>query len=40
MVFDRKDPITREPYVERDGGGSDGDEGGENERTPVASIRA
>ena len=40
VVFDRKDPITREPYYERDGGGSDGDEGDENERTPVASIRA
>jgi enhancer of polycomb-like protein len=40
VVFDRKDPITREPYFERDGGGSDGDEGDENERTPVASIRA
>ena len=39
VVFDRKDPITREPYFERDGGGSDGDEGDENERTPVASIR-
>lgn len=41
VVFDRKDPITREPYFERDGGGSDGDENeNENERTPVASIRA
>ena len=33
VVFDRKDPITREPYFERDGGGSDGDEGDENEPT-------
>lgn len=42
VVFDRKDPITREPYFDRDGdlrqGMKEGD-GDENERTPVASIR-
>ena len=40
VVFDRKDPITREPYFDRDEPYGDGDEGDENARTPVASIRA
>ena len=41
VVFDRKDPITREPYFDGDAA-SDGEENetDENERTPMASIRA
>ena len=41
LVVDRKDPITREPYFDGDAA-SDGEENAtdENERTPMASIRA
>ena len=43
VVFDRKDPITRQPYFDRDGGVEglpmDVDEHDENEQTPIASIR-
>ena len=43
VVFDRKDPITRQPYFDPDGGVEglpmDVDEHDENEQTPIASIR-
>ena len=42
VVFDRKDPITREPYFDGDDATrkAEVDETDETERTPVASIRA
>ena len=42
VVFDRKDPITREPYFDGDDAtdATEVDEADETERTPVASIRA
>jgi enhancer of polycomb-like protein len=43
VVFDRKDPLTREPYFQRDRDDlrdMDADGADENERTPTASVRA